>query len=179
MPLSGNLPRIHLGVGELRIVQSPTVIETVLGSCVAAVFWSARHQIGAMCHGALPTCPESLLSGNDLEQRFRYVDYSIRHLVQQFDSFGIKRNEVEVKLFGGADVLAAANSPNASLTVGSQNTLAAIAALKAESLGLAASDLGGVQGRVIYFRTDNGYVWLRRLRASQTMEASTLSLRPG
>jgi len=171
-PSIDDLPHVHLGVGEVRIAQTPVVLETVLGSCVAAVFWSSRHQIGAMCHGALPTCPGSLLNGHNLEQRFRYVDYSIRHLAEQFDSLGIKRNELEVKLFGGADVLPVWNTPNASPTIGSQNAFAAIGALKAESLRLAASDLGGVQGRVIYFRTDNGSIWLRRLRSSEAVEAS-------
>jgi len=32
--------------------------------------------------------------------------------------------------------------------------------------------LGGVQGRVIYFRTDDGSVWLRRLRASEALAAN-------
>ena len=158
-----DLRQLHLGIGEVAIVERPTIIHTVLGSCVAAVFWSFQHQVGAMCHGALPTCPPSLFRG-PLEPRLRYVDCAIRHLLDQIESRGVKRKEIELKLFGGADVLPVLVSPNASLTVGSQNVLAAIRTLKEESLFLKASDLGGAQTRVIYFRSDTGQVALQRLR---------------
>jgi chemotaxis receptor (MCP) glutamine deamidase CheD len=35
----------------------------------------------------------------------RYVDFSIRKLAWQFDQLDVSRGEVQVKVFGGAEVL--------------------------------------------------------------------------
>jgi chemotaxis receptor (MCP) glutamine deamidase CheD len=55
--------------------------------------------------------PESLASGLQNLRGHRYVDFSIRYLAQQFDALGASRNELVVKLFGGADVLHVAPKP--------------------------------------------------------------------
>jgi len=117
----------------------------------------------------LPRCPRKLLNSVDAKARLRYVDYSIRYLVSRVCSLGAPRSELQVKLFGGADVLPL-SPPRTTASVGSQNCLAAIHTLEEEGVGLTASDLGGKQGRVIYFRTDTGEVLLRRLSASDLAE---------
>ena len=38
-------------------------------------------------------------------ETFRYVDSSIFSMMERFRALGIRKNEMEVKLFGGADVL--------------------------------------------------------------------------
>jgi chemotaxis protein CheD len=164
--LIDELPTVHLAVAEVRLARSPVFLQTVLGSCVAAAFWSPKLAIGAMCHGALPRCPEKLLRGLDLKPRLRYVDYAIRYLVSRLCSLGARRSELEVKLFGGGDVLPL-TGPRTTESVGRQNCIAAIRTLKEEEIKVTASDLGGRQGRVIYFRTDTGEVLLRRLSSRE------------
>jgi chemotaxis protein CheD len=78
---------------------------------------------------------------------------------------GARRGELQVKLFGGGDVLVTGEF--AAPTVGSQNKLAALRTLEEENLTLTASDLGGDHGRVIYFNTGTGEVLLRRLQPSE------------
>jgi chemotaxis protein CheD len=160
------LPTVHLPVAEVRLSRNPVFLQTVLGSCVAATFWSPRLRIGAMCHGALPRCPEKLLRGLDLKPRLRYVDYAIRYLVNRLCSLGAGRSELEVKLFGGGDVLPLTGRRTAE-SVGSQNCVMAVRTLREEEIQVIASDLGGRQGRVIYFRTDTGEVLLRRLSSRE------------
>jgi len=162
--LVDELPTVRLGVAEVRLARNPVFLQTLLGSCVAATLWSPSLQIGAMCHGALPRCPEKMLRENDVQPRLRYVDYAIRYLLIRLCSLGAPRFELQVKLFGGADVLPLAGSRSTE-SVGHQNCLSAIRTLEEESIPLTASDLGGKQGRVIYFRTDTGEVLLRRLSA--------------
>ena len=162
--LLDELPTVHLAVAEVRLARNPVFLQTVLGSCVAAVLWSPSLRIGAMCHGALPYCPEKLLRGLDLKPRLRYVDYAIRYLIDRLCSLGACRSELQVKLFGGGDVLPL-SGPRTTESVGKQNCLAAIRTLEQEGIAMAASDLGGKQGRVIYFRTDTGEVLLKRLSA--------------
>lgn len=167
--LVDDLPTVRLAVAEVRLARNPVFLQTVLGSCVAAAFWSPSLRIGAMCHGALPRCPEKLLRERDLKPCLRYVDYAIRYLLGRLSALGAPRFELQVKLFGGADVLPL-TGPRTAKTVGRQNCLAAVRTLEEEGIPLTASDLGGRQGRVIYFRTDNGDVLLRRLSASDVAD---------
>jgi chemotaxis protein CheD len=156
-----NMKEIRVMPGELYLARSPMMLQTILGSCVGVTFWSARLGTGALCHGVLPRCP----LGASLADGHRYVDASIRYLVEQFDALGVRRQEMEVKLFGGADVLAVAAARQAKPTVGALNCQSALAVLEEEGFRVAASDLGGVRGRTIHFDTGTGEVLVRRLAA--------------
>jgi chemotaxis protein CheD len=167
IPGGDELPRVHLGVSEVHIARTPALIETTLGSCVAAVFWSPRLRVGGMCHGALPRCPNPPAA--ECAHNLRYVDFAIRYLAERFQAFGLSTAELKVRLFGGADMLRV-STPRAAATVGRQNCVAAIEALEAAGIRPVTTDLGGLQGRVVYFRTDTGEIFLRRLRAIDARE---------
>jgi len=162
------LPDLNLQPGELYLARGPAILRTILGSCVGVTFRCARLGAGALCHGVLPRSPQV----SSLAEGHRYVDFSIRYLAQQFDALGAGRDELEIKLFGGADVLPpigcktsrAAGGLNRS-TVGALNCRAALEVLAEEGLRVSASDLGGVRGRRIHFHTGTGEVLLHRLAA--------------
>jgi chemotaxis protein CheD len=153
------LPEIFLQPGETFLAREPTVIATILGSCVGVTFWCGRLGIGALCHSMLPRCPAGRLS---IATGCRYVDFCIRHLARQFDLIGAARSEVEVKVFGGADVLVVDN-PRARPTVGRLNFEAAIEVLRDEGYAVTASSVGDTFGRKIRFDTGSGEVRLVRL----------------
>ncbi|MCX6625363.1 MAG: chemotaxis protein CheD [Acidobacteria bacterium] len=159
------LPDLELQPGALYLARSPAILRTILGSCVGVTFWSARLGAGALCHGALPRCPPAWPAGTDLSERCRYVDFSIRYLAQQFDALGAGRQELEVKVFGGADVLPAAAPREGRPTVGALNCRAAADVLAEEGFTVSASDLGGMRGRRIHFHTGTGEVLVYRLSA--------------
>jgi len=92
------------------------------------------------------------------------VDFSIRYLVGQFEALGARRRELEIKVFGGADVLTTGVDRRNRPTVGQLNCRAAEEVLAEEGLRIAASDLGGTRGRRIHFHTGTGEVLLHRLR---------------
>ena len=108
------------------------------------------------------TCFCSL--GVSPEVGYRYVDFCIRDLARKFDGLGADRSEVEVKLFGGADVLLGRKEAVVRDTVGSMNCEVAIETLRAENLQIAASSIRGKTGLNIHFNTGNGEVQLRRLK---------------
>ena len=157
--IQDELPQIYLQLGEIHLARSPAVLRTVLGSCVGVTLWSPRLGIGALCHGVLPKSPH----GARPPEGYRYVDFAIRELARQFEGLGATRAEVEVKVFGGADVLPAHRSTAEKATVGRQNAQIALQTLREENLIVIASDLGGPVGRVIEFHTGTGEVRLRRL----------------
>ncbi len=157
MSLRASPESIYLLPGQLSIVERPTVISTVLGSCVSVTLFHCRQGFGAMCHAMLPF--------NRGEQDFKFVDSSIHHMLASFDRRGIPRRELEVKLFGGADMFEPSQAAGSSLTVGRQNIAAATQILAAEGLQLLASEVGGRQGRKLHFQAYTGEVLLKRLHA--------------
>lgn len=158
------LPDLNLQPGELYLSRTPAILRTILGSCVSATFWSARLGAGALCHGVLPLAPPIWPAGAIPSDGHRYVDFSIRYLAQQFDKLGARRDEVQVKVFGGADVLALGPRTNRP-TIGALNGQIALQVLAEEGFTVLASDLGGNRGRRIHFHTGTGEVLVYRLEA--------------
>jgi len=161
----GGLLEVYLHPGEVYLARKPTVIRTILGSCVGVTFWSARFTAGALCHALLPKCPSKAEFGKGVPDGHRFVDFSIRDLARRFDRIGASRGEIEVKVFGGADVLPVSPRP-ARPTVGRQNCEVAIEVLQEEGFNVAASSVGGHYGRSIRFYTGTGEVrvrWLTRV----------------
>jgi chemotaxis protein CheD len=156
------LPSVYLHPGEVHLARTPTILKTLLGSCVGATFWDPRAGLGALCHGVLPRSPRQVSPA----EGYRYVDFSIRDLLRRFESLGARRSEMQVKLFGGADVLPVSKA-NTKATVGRQNLEIALEVLREENLKAIASDLGGNLGRAIQFHTGTGEVSLRRLQKAE------------
>jgi hypothetical protein len=118
----------------------------------------------AWARSAIPCCPVppiKLAASLSRSAGRRYVDYAIRDLARQLDALGARRDEVEVKLFGGGDVLVmTANSKRPS--VGTMNCEVAIKVLAEEGFAVNASSLGGTRGVNIHFNTETGEVLLQR-----------------
>jgi len=163
MELIVDLPELNLQPGQLHLAHRPMLLQTILGSCVGVTFWSARLGAGALCHGVLPRCPRRWSASASIMDGHRYVDFSIRYLAQKFDALGANRKEVQVKLFGGADVLPTSGARNAKPTVGALNRETALEVLEEEGFAVLAYDLGGTQGRKIHFHTGTGEVRVYKL----------------
>jgi len=161
LELNREVREIYLEPGELHIAREPVIIRTALGACLGITFWTAKLRVGALAHPLLPYCPTDLTAEKRLVTGRRYVDFSIRQLAWQFDQLDVSRGEVQVKVFGGAEVLGigAAMKP----AIGKLNSEAAIEVLEAEGFKIVASSLGGNLGRQIQFHTGTGEVALRRL----------------
>jgi len=158
-----NLPEVYIQPGESHLVREPSVLRTVLGSCVGITFRFDRLGIAAMCHPMLPALPARKGETIGVEIGRRYVDFAVRDLARQFDALGVRPREAEVKLFGGADVLASA-AQRASPTVGAMNSESALRVLRDEGFEVSASSLGGTSGIRLHFNTVTGEVLLQRLR---------------
>lgn len=157
----GALPEIYVQPGESHLVTEPTMLRTLLGSCVGIAFRVPRLGLGALCHPMLPRTPARLAATLSRSAGRRYVDYAIRDLAKQFDALGARRNEIEVKLFGGGDVLLIDNNSNRP-TVGKLNSEVAMKVLQEEGFAVTASSLGGKRGVNIHFNSGTGEVLLKR-----------------
>ena len=103
--LTSELREIYLQPGELYLAREPAIIRTILGSCIGITFWSAKLRVGALCHPLLPVCPTDLTAEKRLVIGCYYVDFSVRQLAWQFDQLDVSRSELQVEIFGGADMI--------------------------------------------------------------------------
>jgi len=92
------------------------------------------------------------------------VECSIEQMVKRFTRIGVMLREIEVKIFGGADMFAARSDSGGPATVGKQNIATAMRIIQKEGLRIVSMDVGGVQGRKIFFNTQSGEVLLQRLQ---------------
>ena len=155
------LPEVYVQPGESHLVRKPAILRTLLGSCVGIAFRIPRLSVGGLCHPMLPRCPAKTATILTRSAGNRYVDFAIRDLARQFDALGACRSEVEVKLFGGGDVLLACTDATRP-TVGRLNIEAAMRVLAEEGFAVSASSLGGKRGVSIRFNTQTGEVLLER-----------------
>lgn len=153
---------VYVQPGESHLVKGPAVLHTLLGSCVGVTFWHKQLALGALCHPMLPRHPGKGHRKLDVAKARRYVDFAIQDLAAQFDALGARRQDVEVKVFGGADVLRT-ETEGLRPTVGRLNREQALEVLSAEGFHVAASRLGGPCGIHIDFYTVTGEVRLRLL----------------
>lgn len=158
----GRLPVTYLKPGEALFSQSPALVTTVLGSCVSVTLYNSRCDIGGICHGILPYCRSPDDCTAICRDVFKYVHCSIARLLERFEQKGIRRTEIEAKLFGGSDAIYSDNRA-VPLWVGKRNIEAARQALGSNGLRAVSGQVGGIFGRKLYFFTHTGEVLVKRL----------------
>jgi chemotaxis protein CheD len=160
--------QIFLQPGEIYFAERPALISTLLGSCVAVTMFSPRLGTGAICHGLLPSCRGNKTCEGDkfCHEGIRYVDCSIMRMLGWFRQNGVAREEIDIKVFGGSEMLSSPETKTKD-SVGQQNIKVAFQVIEKEKLRVSASDVGGLRGRKIIFSTSTGEVLLKRLRKSE------------
>jgi chemotaxis protein CheD len=152
---------VFLQPAELYLGQTPARVRTILGSCVAVVFRVPRLGLAAMSHCLLPAAGSPAFTLPRPEAQ-RYVDSTIEIVLADFLRRGARLEEVEVKLFGGADQFEN-KSATRGYHVGQRNIEAARTLLAANGLYALAHCVGGHRGRLIEFHSTTGDVFVKHL----------------
>jgi len=140
------------------------IVKTVLGSCISVTMFHPHTKIAVMCHAVLPVCLEKNYCKISCKEPYKYVNCVISEMASKFLKYGIDPGDIEVKLFGGADMFFLKTEREKLQSVGRQNIEAAIKAVKSENLKLKVADVGGNFGRKLFFYTHTGEVWLKYLK---------------
>ena len=128
----------------------PTLITTVLGSCVAVCLWDNVKKTGAMNHYLLP-----LWNGVGLASP-KYGNIAIEKMIGKLIEYGSKKNNLQAKIFGGANLF---KHQNTQFKIGERNIEIAINVLKEYKIILNNQNTGGNYGRKIIFNTETGIVY--------------------
>lgn len=152
---------VYLKPAQLFVTQKPAIVTTVLGSCVSVTLFHQHLGLAAICHALLPQCREQPACTDCRTEKYKYVACVIPEMIQKIAKHCTDAAEIEVKLFGGAEMFA---SKNINASVGWQNVESAVRVIETEGLRLKIADVGGLAGRKIFFNTHNGQVFMKRLK---------------
>ena len=142
--------------GEYYVTQRDMVIVTVLGSCISACIRDRRSGIGGMNHFMLPGDDTDVTS-----QSARYGAFAMEILINKLMSMGAQRRNLEVKVFGGGQVLRGFTTT----TVGEHNAEFVLQYLKTEGLAIVAQDLLDIYPRKVYYFPKTGRALVKKLRS--------------
>jgi chemotaxis protein CheD len=150
--------------GDYYVTCEDEVLDTVLGSCVSACIRNPKLRIGGMNHFMLPRpAGDGADSWDNVAGRAtRYGSASMEQLINRILGNGGTRHDLEVKIFGGARVLAAMTD------VGQHNVSFVRDFLKQEGLKVVAEDVGSNTPRHVQYFPQTGRVRVRHLNPTQT-----------
>lgn len=161
---------IFLQPGEWYFGDRQVRIRTLLGSCVAMVFWHPKLLLGGMCHFMLPTAgPRKIVGAHKTDQPLsgRYADEAMWLLMQDMERTGAPYAEYQAKLFGGGDMFAAM-SKQSGVHIGQRNVEAARHLVQNYGFNCVAEHLGGEGHRNVIFDIWSGNVWIRQHGPART-----------
>lgn len=146
--------------GELYVTRTDEMIVTVLGSCVSACIRDVKTGIGGMNHFMLPSKTEYSNEqwGASVSSAARYGNWAMEFLINEILKLGGTKQNLEIKVFGGANVMAHLNH------IGERNITFVHHYLEEEGFSLAALDVGGLYPRKILYFPKTGAVKMRKIR---------------
>jgi chemotaxis receptor (MCP) glutamine deamidase CheD len=152
--------QITIHIGDVFATREPSVIKTVLGSCIAACLRDPATGIGGMNHFMLPAPLNGAAEGDPA----RFGVHAMELLIGKIQRLGGERARLQAKVFGGGHVLRIPESANG---VPQQNIQFIKEFLRTEAIQLLSHDLGGYSARHVVFDTASGTVRVKRLSSQQ------------
>lgn len=141
--------------GEYFVSSEDIMVMTVLGSCIAACIWDGRARAGGMNHFMLPDGEGGEGGGG----AGRYGSYAMELLINKLLKCGARREAMQAKVFGGAQVMAGFTSMN----VGERNTRFVLDYLATERIPVVSQDVLDIHPRKVCFFPVSGKALVKRL----------------
>jgi chemotaxis protein CheD len=139
--------------GEYFVDTEDVLIQTTLGSCIAACLWDRVAMVGGLNHFMLP-------EGNG--ESGRYGLFAMELLINEMLKRGANKGRMEAKVFGGGAVI----SGMSSINVGERNTNFVLDFLKTERIPVVSKDVLDVYPRKVCFLPKSGKAMVKRLAAA-------------
>ena len=151
------LDAVKILPGEFYVTQQNLLLVTVLGSCVAACIRDKSLGLGGISHFMLPFEQyDTDLVGSSI----RYGSHALEVLINELIKRGASRENLEAKVFGGGNVLAAEGSQ----VIGERNAKFLLGYLEAEKVPVVSQSLLGSFPEKVYFFPSSGRVLVKKLK---------------
>lgn len=149
--------------GQFYVSAAGEMIVTVLGSCIAACIRDRVSGIGGMNHFMLPNMREDRKDNAPISESARYGNWAMEYLINEILKNGARKENLEVKVFGGGKVLSNMNL----IDVGNKNIDFVHDYLQREGLRITSEDVGDVYPRKVLYFPDTGSVKVRKLKTTR------------
>lgn len=154
----GPVIEIFLHPGEIYFGRAPTIISTLLGSCVAVTLWHPRAHLGGMCHIVLPETPDG-------KCEMKYGDCAIAEFVKEATKHSTRTRDYIVNIYGGSDMFPGMQK-SSGMRIGDRNIEKVKQLLELYDFNVNEVDIGGSNSRKIRLDLSNGSMGLRKHRKS-------------
>ena len=146
--------------GEYYVTNTDELVTTVLGSCVSACIRDRVFGIGGMNHFMLPISKGKGWNGDEdlLSSATRYGNYAMEHMINDILKFGGHRKNLEIKIFGGGQIISSMTD------IGRKNIEFVRNYVLAEGLALAGEDVGDIYPRKVVYFPQTGRVRVKKLK---------------
>ncbi len=148
--------------GEYYVTSHDEVIVTVLGSCISACIRDKIFGIGGMNHFMLPHTQADLshhIHSGPSTLASRYGSYAMEMLINDILKHGGRRENLEVKIFGGGKIL------RNMTDVGVRNIKFVEEYIALEAIPLLSEDTGDIYPRKVVYHPHSGKVKVKKLRS--------------
>lgn len=146
--------------GQFYVSTEDIDIVTVLGSCVSACIRDPMLRVGGMNHFMLPlgSADRAASWGGDAGAVNRFGNFAMESLINSILKSGGKRENLEIKLFGGGRIL------DISQDVGATNVQFVLDYLETESLSVESKDVGEDYARKLIYNPVSGRARMKKIR---------------
>lgn len=145
----------YLRPGYIFLNREPSIISTVVGSCVMVSLWDSREKYGGAVHYQYP------FVGEKGEATARYGNVAVTHLVRMLLDEKVGRKDMRAQIFGGAALPGLAQCRE----VAQENIRVARGILGRFDIRIVSEDVGGDVGRKLVYNSFSNEVIV--LRATQ------------
>jgi chemotaxis receptor (MCP) glutamine deamidase CheD len=147
---------IYLKPGDCVAVTRPTILRTILGSCVSIVLIDPEARVAGLNHYLLPEAPAGAAAGDT----GRYGDLAIPLLLRKVMHSGASQERLVARIFGGGAVVGALMD---EFAVGELNIEIARRLLAVHQIEVLSEDVGGYEGLHLTFDTSDFSVAIREI----------------
>ena len=144
--------------GEFAVAHDSdnVALKTLLGSCVALMFYDRKKKIKAMNHFLLPDT-------NDNSNDMKYGLYSVEAMLNEMYKIGCLKSDIVAKISGGADIM----NLNLKNSIGSRNVEFAKEFCRKEGFRIISEHVRGEHGRLILL-ADNFETFIKVTQKTET-----------
>ncbi len=133
--------------GFILVTKEPTVISTVLGSCVSVCIYDRKRKVGGMNHFQLPFIDDKG------KTTACYGNVATQVLIRMMLDGRSKIKHLEAQIYGGAY-----NPKVSPKDFGHENVMVARKVLDRKKIRVVSEDVGGQKGRKIVFNTSTNEI---------------------
>jgi two-component system chemotaxis response regulator CheB len=157
--------RYFLLPGDIAFASQPTLLSTLLGSCVSVCLFDETKKLGGMNHYMLPKRADTSNSGLS---KGKYGDYAIKRLLAMAEKAGSRKGDLVASIFGGGHVSGHLGSVEGTggFNVAERNIQLAKVELHRLGVKVVRQDVGDTQARKIHMVSDTNEITVKHVQRS-------------